>query len=76
MIKSRIQFVYVCLRLFHFECIIVHFLHFVFMRRKNKLFLLRILLGLLILNLSFVPNFEVECFFLIIASGLLHVLMV
>ena len=71
MIKSLIQFVYdLCLRLFfHFECIPLCISCVLFFNcQKTKLLLF-------ILNLSFAANFEAECF-LIIASGLLHVLMV
>ena len=52
---------------------IVHFSHFVFKCRKHNYFCCDFLLGLLILNISFVANFEFE-YFWINSSGLLHVL--
>ena len=49
---------------------IVHFSRFVFKCREHNYFCCDFLLGLLILNLNFVENFEVECF-RILASGLI-----
>ena len=53
----------------------VHFSHFVFKCRKHDYFCCDFFLSLLIINLSFVANFEVECF-VIIANGLPHALIV
>ena len=75
MVKSPMQFVYAGVwNFFHFEFNCA-FLPFCFKCWKHNYFCCYFLVGFLIINLSFVANFEVECFW-IIAKRLLHVLMV